>query len=237
MEQEMLNRLKRELEREKSRNIQLIKHIEDGGLGGSLSESVEELSVYDQHPGDVGSEVFERSKDFALREDARIKLNAIEHALRRMEQGNYGICDTCGREIPVERLEALPYTTQCVECHSRQEEAPNRINVRPVEEDQLEPPFGRITGQQEGTIYDPEDSWQDMAEWQEHSPHSGAGSYYGGGSADEEAVGYTELVDNIPYEVGDDGVFYEETRGVDDEDPPRENIAVGLQHKKEQLER
>jgi len=233
MKQELLEHFRHALEQEKRRNLQSIRHIDDGGLNTSLADSVEELSTYDQHPADIASEVFERSKDMSLREDAQIKLNAIDHAIARMDEGTYGKCDTCGRDIPVERLEAIPYTTQCVDCHSRYEETPNRINVRPVEEDILEPPFARTTGQQEGTMYDTEDAWQDVAQWQEHSPHSGAGSYYGGGSADEEAVGYTELVDHISYEVGDDGMFYEETRGGDDEDPPRENIAVGPQHKKD----
>lgn len=237
MRPELLEKFRQELEQEKQRNRRLLEHIGDGGLDSSLADSVEELSVYDQHPADVGTEIFERSKDFALREDALFKLEAVDHALRRMEEGTYGICDTCGREIPAERLEAVPYTTQCKECHSHVEEVPNRINIRPVEEDVLEPPLARTTGQQEGTMYDTEDAWQDVAKWQEHSPHSGAGSYYGGGSADEEAVGYTELVDHIPYEVGDDGMFYEETRGTDDEDPPRENIAVGLQHTKDHRER
>ena len=237
MKQELMNHFKRELEQEKQRNMELKKHIDDGGLGTSLSDSVEELSAYDQHPADIASEVFERSKDMSLREDAQIKLNAIDHAFKRMNEGTYGKCDMCGREIPVERLEAIPYTTQCVNCHNRYEEVPNRINVRPVEEDILEPPFARTTGQQEGAMYDTEDAWQELAKWQEHSPHSGAGSYYGGGSADEEAVGYTELVDHIPYEVGDDGIIYEETRGTDDEDPPRQNIAVGLQHKEDQRKR
>jgi len=220
MKQELMEHFRRELEQEKHRNMELKRHIDDGGLDNSLSESIEELSAYDQHPADIASELFERSKDMSLREDAQIKLNAIAHALKRMGEGTYGKCDMCGREIPVKRLAAVPYTTQCVDCHGRYEEAPNRINVRPVEEDILEPPFARTTGQQEGTMYDTEDAWQELAKWQEHSPHSGAGSYYGGGSADEEAVGYTELVDHIPYEVGDDGMFYEETRGADDENPP-----------------
>lgn len=233
MKKELLDKFKRELEQEKRRNRRLIEHIDGAGLENSLSESTAELSTYDQHPGDVASEVFERSKDLSLREDAQIKLAAIDHASRRMDEGKYGKCDACDREIPFERLEVIPYTTRCVDCHSRFEEAPNRINLRPAEEDVLEPPLTGTADQPESPMYDTEDAWQDVAKWQEHSPHSEAGSYYGGGSADEEAVGYTEAVDHIPYEVGEDGMFYEETRGGDDEDPPRENIAVGLRHKEE----
>jgi YteA family regulatory protein len=231
LEQELLKKFKSELEQERQHLMQTIKHIDDGGLGASLADSVEELSTYDQHPADVGTEVFERSKDFSLREDAMIKVRAIDHALQSMQNGTYGTCEVCGKQIPLERLKAIPYTTQCVDCRADVEEASHRKNVRPVEEDILEPPFARTfddaTGKNE---YDGEDAWQDVSKWQEHAPHSGAGSYYGGGESDEEPIGYTELVDHIPYEVGDDGQFYENTRGTDDERPPAEKIDIGYDH-------
>ncbi|MCL2336567.1 MAG: TraR/DksA family transcriptional regulator [Firmicutes bacterium] len=212
MKQELLEHFRQALEQEKRRNVQLLRQIDDGVLNTSLADSLEELSAYDQHPADIATEVFERTKEVSLRRDVQIRLNAIDHALTCLDKGNYGQCDICGRDIPVARLEALPYTTQCVDCHSHYAEALSRGPARPPEEDVLEPLLTGSTGQQE-IMYDPEDAWQDLAQWQEHSPHSGAGSYYGGDSGDEEAVGYTELVDHIPYEVGEDGMFYEETGG------------------------
>lgn len=232
MEQGLLNDFKRQLEQEKNNLMQTINHIDDGGLGVSLSDSVEELSTYDQHPADVGTEVFERSKDFALREDAMIKLQAIDHARQRMENGTYGICEVCGKEIPLERLRAVPYTTQCVHCRSRVEEPAYRKNVRPVEEDVLEPPFARtFNDATDINEYDGEDAWQDVARWQEHSPLSGAGAYYGSGEPGGEPIDDTDLIDHIPYEVGSDGNFYESTRDMDDESTPIETIDVGLDYK------
>jgi YteA family regulatory protein len=231
MNKDQLAKIKQQLQDEKRHLQRVVDDIDEGGLAVPLSDSIEELSTYDQHPADVASEVFERSKDFALREDAMIKLRAIDHALQRIREGTYGVCENCGREIPPERLEAIPYTTQCVHCRAAAEEASNRVNVRPVEEDLLEPPFAKSFDDATGkNMYDAEDSWQDVATWQEHAPHSGAGSYYGGGEADEEPIGYTELVDHIPYEVGDDGIIYESTRGMDDEKAPAERIDVGLEH-------
>ena len=46
----------------------------------------------------------------------RDEANAIHAALRRIEEGNYGVCSRCGREIPEKRLEALPTATTCVVC-------------------------------------------------------------------------------------------------------------------------
>jgi YteA family regulatory protein len=232
MEQNLLHDFKGQLEREKNNLMQTIGHIDDGGLGVSLSESIEELSTYDQHPADVGTEVFERSKDFALREDAMLKVQAIDHARQRMENGTYGVCEVCGKEIPLERLQAVPYTTQCVQCRARVEEPAHKKNVRPVEEDVLEPPFARTFNDfTDNNEYDGEDAWQDVARWQEHTPLSGAGAYYGGGDFGGDKLGDTDLIDHIPYEVGSDGTFYESTRSMDDESSPAETIDVGRDYK------
>lgn len=235
MDKKQLQHFEQKIKEEQDRYNTMVSGF-DEGLGASLSDSIEELSTYDQHPADVATEVFERSKDFALREDALLKLQAINHALQRIKDGTYGICESCGKPIPYDRLEAVPYTTQCVDCRADTEEAVPRINVRPVEEDVLEPPFARsyndATGKNE---YDGEDAWQDLAKWQEHAPHAGAGAYYGSGDGDEEPIGYTELVDHIPYVVGDDGNFYESTKGMDDESAPAEQIDVGLDEQNSKL--
>jgi YteA family regulatory protein len=192
--------------------------IEEDGLGESLGNSTGELSTYDQHPADVASEVFERSKDFALREDARLKIRAIEDALRKMEQGVYGSCDVCGTAIPEERLEALPYTTLCARCKSAEEDRPD-VSVRPVEEDFLEPAFRRTANDgKDISAYDGEDAWQDVARWNEHAEGSRAGSYYGDSELNDQR-GYTEKVDQIPY-YKEDGIIYSSFRGADDEIPP-----------------
>ena len=43
-------------------------------------------------------------------------LAEIDAALKRIEEGTYGICTNCGKEIPVDRLEALPWATLCIDC-------------------------------------------------------------------------------------------------------------------------
>ena len=48
-------------------------------------------------------------------------LDQIEEALERMEDGTYGVCEKCEREIPKARLNAIPYTILCVQCASRLE--------------------------------------------------------------------------------------------------------------------
>lgn len=93
-------------------------------------ESIGELSLYDNHPADIGTELFERGKDLALSEHAQIQLDKVDHALNAINEGTYGICEHCGAEIPYERLEAIPFTTFCTD-HSPEQ---NISRNRPVEE-------------------------------------------------------------------------------------------------------
>jgi RNA polymerase-binding transcription factor DksA len=84
-------------------------------------DSLSELSTVDQHPADVGSETFERTKELSLQEDIAGRLDDIDRALAKVADGSYGKCETCGEEIPEERLEALPAARYCLE-HQAQAE-------------------------------------------------------------------------------------------------------------------
>lgn len=64
---------------------------------------------------DTATETFERELDEGLEEDAARQLHEVEAALERIEEGTYGTCEVCGKEIPEERLEAIPWATLCVE--------------------------------------------------------------------------------------------------------------------------
>jgi len=88
---------------------------EEGLTDQSESDSVGELSSYDQHQADLGTETFEREKDLSILEQVEAELADVEHALRRLDDGTYGTCEVCGREIPDERLEAMPATRLCLQ--------------------------------------------------------------------------------------------------------------------------
>ena len=67
-----------------------------------------ELSSYDQHPADLGSETFEREKDLSILESLEVELAEVEAALRRLDEGTYGIDEVTGERIDPERLDARP---------------------------------------------------------------------------------------------------------------------------------
>ena len=87
----------------------------------ALSETGGELSNFDQHPGDSGTETFEMEKNVSLREQVDDELQEIEAAFQRLDRGAYGTCQACGRPIGDERLEAMPATRFCVEDQAKAE--------------------------------------------------------------------------------------------------------------------
>jgi len=72
--------------------------------------------------GDQASAEIDRSFMLRLRGRERKLLKKIEDAIERIDQGTFGICDRCGEEINIKRLEARPVTTMCIECKTQQEE-------------------------------------------------------------------------------------------------------------------
>ncbi|KGP72042.1 hypothetical protein [Pontibacillus yanchengensis] len=82
---------------------------------GGPEDSVGELSELDNHPGEVGTENFEQSKDYTLNIHAREQLEEINAALDRIENGKYGYSEKSGKPIPYERLQAMPTARYLVE--------------------------------------------------------------------------------------------------------------------------
>ena len=111
---EMANRLDYlrtylESERNRLREDLQIKTSEQPGEKGNAFGKRGEASL--------GSSDFERGR--ALAQRVREQLAEVEHALEKFEKGTYGQCDHCGKNIPFERLEAIPQTSVCVECKAK----------------------------------------------------------------------------------------------------------------------
>lgn len=81
----------------------------------SQEDGLQELSSYDQHQADVGTETFERERDLSILQEVEGELADIEHALQRLDDGTYGTCEACGKPIGDDRLDALPAARFCLE--------------------------------------------------------------------------------------------------------------------------
>ncbi|MBW7455079.1 TraR/DksA C4-type zinc finger protein [Paenibacillus sepulcri] len=158
-----LNMLRSQLEAEKNETARRLEDSDHYGHADSQRDETGELSMIDNHPGDVASEIYERGKDTALLEQEELRLERIEAALTAMDNGVYGSCLVCGEAIPYQRLQALPDTLYCVE-HSPRQEISER---RPIEEQVLTPAFGHSSmDEHEGyNGFDGEDAWQIVEQW------------------------------------------------------------------------
>ena len=70
---------------------------------------------------DVASDAVDRTLLDSLGQQDMNRLNLINNALSRIAQGKYGVCIGCGKDIPIARLESLPWTGMCVDCKSKSE--------------------------------------------------------------------------------------------------------------------
>ncbi|NBD22774.1 TraR/DksA C4-type zinc finger protein [Paenibacillus glycinis] len=186
---------------EKAAAEQRLASREHYGLDASLRDESGDLSAYDNHPADAATETYERGKDLALHEQEELHLNRIDAALGAMEDGSYGNCLTCGQPIPAARLLALPDTLYCVEHSPRQEVSEHR----PIEEEFLQPPFGRTSmDDHEGGYngFDGEDAWQIVESWGNSdspamSENRDVASYDDIGIEQDEADGYVETFESF----------------------------------------
>jgi DnaK suppressor protein len=80
-----------------------------------------ELADYDQHPADDGTETHEQELDETTDLLLAEEQGQVELALRRLAEGQYGRCVDCGREIPPERLQAVPEAVRCIDDQARYE--------------------------------------------------------------------------------------------------------------------
>ncbi|MEW5797066.1 MAG: TraR/DksA C4-type zinc finger protein [Candidatus Zixiibacteriota bacterium] len=91
--------------------------------GATIKEATGDLTHYSYHMADQGTDNMEREMAFAHGSKSRRLLYHIDEALRRIEDGTYGKCHTCGKQIQVPRLTAVPHARLCIECKSAEEEA------------------------------------------------------------------------------------------------------------------
>jgi DnaK suppressor protein len=113
-----LERFRTALEAERTRLEHVIGEYERELEEARLTETSAERSP-DPGSAEAGSLNFEYEKELSLGQNAADILRKVERALTRVRAGTYGTCETCGQSIPVARLDALPYVTQCVSCARR----------------------------------------------------------------------------------------------------------------------
>lgn len=143
MDDKRLNHYKHLLDQHKESHKEVIDDMEEPALGEYENNFPTELSYYDNHPADLGSELFEMEHQMGLLKQQVKEVEDIETAKEKIEEGNYGKCEFCGKDIDPRRLELLPQARLCIGCARKDEEEKVRIkettmNRRPSEEQVLD---------------------------------------------------------------------------------------------------
>jgi RNA polymerase-binding protein DksA len=106
---------------ERQRVVDAISYLHEEKPGSLEDETSEIVGSSDNHLAETASATVDREIDYTLEENSEHVLSEIDGALARIEAGTFGTCRTCGQPIDVERLAALPYTTQCIDCKRKAE--------------------------------------------------------------------------------------------------------------------
>lgn len=162
MDNKKLEYFRNKLILEKNKVYSLLEQMEKNETINSNAEMSTELSFYDNHPSDSATEIFDKERGMAFKENEVSIIKSIDNSLKNIDKGTYGKCSICGKEINEERLEFIPYTEHCVECQKKVNDLKPQDNKnRPVEEERLGYPFGYGYNDTTDSIgFDAEDSYE-----------------------------------------------------------------------------
>jgi DnaK suppressor protein len=91
-----------------------VNHIESGALKTSRQDSAGDLSSMPIHMADIGSDNYEQEFSLGLMDSERKIVREIHEAIKRIEEGTYGICEGTGEPIPKIRLKGIPWARYCL---------------------------------------------------------------------------------------------------------------------------
>jgi len=113
-----VDKYKKILVEERDRLQAELKRIEDRAAGRDRLHSEQAGQDFDEPGGDAATETVERAQSMAVGASLREQLDEVTAALGKVDEGTYGICDSCHKPITKKRLAVLPWATLCKECRS-----------------------------------------------------------------------------------------------------------------------
>jgi DnaK suppressor protein len=105
--------LRTRLESERGELAAQLTTIEDQAFAATQSDMSGDVGV-DDESADAGTATFEREKELSIEQNVRDLIQKIDRALKRIDDGTYGICERCGKPIEKARIKALPYVDLCI---------------------------------------------------------------------------------------------------------------------------
>ncbi len=121
-----LERFKKILQTIRARLASDLKHLEGDSLNTNQRDASGDLSGYSFHMADMATDNFDREFTLGLASNEQQSLNSIDEALRKIDEGTYGICEECSKPITQKRLLAVPHARFCIKCQELEEKKKRR---------------------------------------------------------------------------------------------------------------
>lgn len=105
----------------KEEMIEGIKHVSEDALKKSQKDAAGDISGYTYHMADVATDTYDREFSLSLASNEREALYELDDALKRIEDGTFGICEECNDLIAKNRLKAVLHARLCIKCKEKKE--------------------------------------------------------------------------------------------------------------------
>jgi len=96
--------------------------ISNQHIGTTMKDAAGDLSSYSYHMADQGTDTMDREMAYMFASKSGRLIYHIDEALRRIEDGTFGNCHGCNKQISAARLEAVPHARLCIECKAKEED-------------------------------------------------------------------------------------------------------------------
>ncbi len=113
-----IDKYKEILTEERERLRVELKRIADRAAGRDRLQAEQAGQDFDEPGGDAATETVERAQSMAVGASLREQLDEVNAALEKIDEGTYGVCDNCGKQITKKRLSVLPWATLCKKCRA-----------------------------------------------------------------------------------------------------------------------
>lgn len=101
--------------------VEQINHISEDTLKKSQKDAAGDISGYTYHMADIATDTYDREFSLGLASNERKLIYEIDDAVKKIEDGTYGICEGCKNLITKTRLKAIPYARRCLKCQEKTE--------------------------------------------------------------------------------------------------------------------
>ena len=115
-----LEHFKKLIDKEREKLLDKLGYLRETTMNTTLKDASGDHSSYSFHMADQGTDAQEREKAFLFASRETQYFERLELALKRIEEGTFGVCVKCKKPIARERLEAVPIATMCYDCKTKQ---------------------------------------------------------------------------------------------------------------------